>query len=139
MSSHPNYRVAHGSKSVAAIFTKSINPPPIASNCDLVSNSSHLANWQGGTGKFYPIDDIELEDFTLSDTSVYLLVMNNRAIWIGGARDLIEDSVSRSQFRQAIKLATTAYKIPCPRHDYQRVSLISDLLAGHLNPKSFAA
>ncbi|VAW21760.1 hypothetical protein MNBD_ALPHA11-1648 [hydrothermal vent metagenome] len=144
MSSHPSFRVAHGSKSVAAFLNNSNNPSPIASSCDLAPNSArsgsiHLTNWQGGTGKFYPVDEIGLKDFTLSDTSIYLLVLNNRAVWIGGASDLIEDSFSRSQFRQAIKLATAAYKIPCPRHEYQRVGLISDLLAGHLNPKSFAA
>ncbi len=149
MSSHPSFRVAHGSKSVAAIFTNSINPssikpPSIANNRDLVvssirSDSIHLENWQGGTGKCYQIKEIGLKDFVLSDTSIYLLVLNSRAVWIGGANDLIEDSVSRAQFRQAIKLATAAYKIPCPRHDYQRVGLIADLLAGHLNPKSFAA
>jgi len=149
MSSHPSFRVAHGSKSVAAIFTGSINPSSIkssviASNRDLASNSNrscsiHLANWQGGTGKCYTVEEIGLKDFILSDTSIYLLVLNSRAVWIGGAGDLIEDSISRSQFRQAIKLAKAAYKIPCPRHDYQRVGLIADLLAGHLNPKSFAA
>jgi len=144
MSSHPTFRVAHGSKSVAAFLNNSINPSPIASSCDLApksvrSGSIHLTNWQGGTKKLYPVDEIGLKDFTLSDTSIYLLVLNNRAVWIGGASDLIEDSISRSQFRQAIKLATAAYKIPCPRHDYQRVGLIFDLLAGHLNPKSFAA
>ncbi|MCF6326230.1 MAG: hypothetical protein L3J21_02930 [Devosiaceae bacterium] len=149
MSSHPSFRIAHESKNVAAIFTNSINPSSIkpssfASNRDLASDSArsdsiHLTNWQGGTGKCYSVEEIGLKDFVLSDTSVYLLVLNNRAVWIGGASDLIEDSVSRAQFRQAIKLATAAYKIPCPRHDYQRVGLISDLLAGHLNPKSFAA
>ncbi len=117
---------------------------PIAKICNLVSFSKHSgsicpASWHGGTGKDYPVDEMDLESFTLDDASIYLLAADNRAVWIGGARDLIEDNNSRSQFRQAIKLATAAYKMPCPPREYQRTGLISDLLSGHLNMKTFAA
>ena len=148
MSSHQDCRTTHGPFGMGRFFSSPPGPAtsagnvagrgPVADDSDS-DGSPAPAVWQGGTGKSYPVREIGLDDFVLSDTSLYILVSNNRAIWIGRACDLIEDAASRSRFRQALKLASSAYKISCPAHEYIRLNLVSDLLAGHLLAHPFAA
>jgi len=144
MSSHHIFRPAHSSvnnsaANNSAIVNNSMAPDSTSQNCPTVAHINSANNWLGGSGKIYAASEIEVKDFILNDSSIYVLVSQKRAIWIGTARDLIEDSASRSQFRQSIKLASSAFEIHSPRHQNQRFGLIADLLAGHLAPTSFAA
>ena len=105
--------------------TFKITPSPTAtSNVDTMV-------WQGGSGHAYATKQVAVEHFVLSDYHIYLLVNAGRAIWVGTARDLIDDQISRSQFRRAISKATSAFEIDLPRDEHQRLFLLGDLETGH--------
>ncbi len=87
--------------------------------------------WQGGSGSTYAVKPVSVEHFVLGDFHIYLLVNAGRAIWVGTARDLIDDQISRSQFRRAISKATSAYELDMPRDEHQRLFLLTDLETGH--------
>lgn len=97
------------------------------------------AYWQGGSGRHYPINEQSVSDFLLNDTNLYMLVANNRAVWVGTSDDLIRDSASRTQFRSAISYASTAYEMALPADDTARVCLCADLLNGQLAPNLHVA
>jgi len=144
MSHHHIFRPARGSVDNSTANNSAIvnNSMPIHStpnNSTIGSDINSATIWQGGSGKFYTVNEVELRDFTLNEDSIYLLVSQKRAVWIGTARDLIEDSACRTQFRQSLETASRAFEIISPRHQNQRFELIADLLAGHLASTSFAA
>lgn len=95
--------------------------------------------WQGGSGRQYLIKEQSVSDFLLGDTNLYMLVANNRAIWVGTCDDLIRDSASRAQFRSAISYASAAYEMELPINDTARVCLSADLLNGQPAGKLHAA
>lgn len=95
--------------------------------------------WQGSSEQFHLIDEVPLDDFILNETKLYMLVSNDRAIWIGTTRDLIEDSASRSLFRHSTKFASAAYQLDTPQDEAKRISLIADLMSGHPAQKLHAA
>lgn len=104
-----------------------------------VQNHQHMSlsqpepiYWLGGSDTRYPGTRLALDHFVLADNSIYLLAGRERALWVGGARELIDDAVSRSRFRSAILMASIALQLPAPRNDLERMWLIADLETGHL-------
>ncbi len=95
--------------------------------------------WQGGSGRHYPVTEQSVSDFLLSDTNLYMLVANNRAVWVGTSDDLIRDSASRAQFRSAVSYASAAFEMALPTDDTARVCLSADLLNGQPASKLHAA
>ncbi|MCF6302942.1 MAG: hypothetical protein L3J13_07045 [Devosiaceae bacterium] len=89
-----------------------------------------FTNWRGHSGKCHSLIEVCVDNFFLTDAHLYMLVANERAIWIGSANDLIDDSASRAQFRQGIKLATAAYKLEAPVDQNLKLILSADLLSG---------
>ncbi len=87
--------------------------------------------WQGGSGHAYSARPLSVEHFILNEDHIYLLVNAGQATWVGTARDLVDDQISRSQFRRAINAATSAFELNLPRDEHQRLSLIADLETGH--------
>ncbi len=87
--------------------------------------------WQGGSGNTYLVKPVSVEHFILSDSHIYLLVNAGRAIWVGTARNLIDDQISRSRFRRAIAKATSAFEFAMPCDEHQRLLLLADLETGH--------
>jgi hypothetical protein len=88
-------------------------------------------NWQGTSGQYYDVVAVALEEFILNETSLYMLVSNNRALWVGSARDLIEDSTSRELFRKTIAIASIAYEMCDAKEENQRILMAADILGGH--------
>lgn len=119
------------------IIGKSVSPNPLAGLSTMSSDIHDLGfrndftNWRGQSGIFHSLNEVCVDDFILSDDHLYILVANEAAIWIGSASDLIEDSVSRAQFRQGVRLATAAYKLEAPDNQNLKIALIADLLSGH--------
>ncbi len=103
------------------------------------SPTDHSTYWQGSSEQFHPIDEVPVDDFILNETKLYMLVSKDRAIWIGTARDLIEDSASRSLFRHSTKFASAAYQLDIPKDEAKRISLVADLMSGHPAQKLHAA
>lgn len=101
--------------------------------------SDQSTYWQGSSEQFHLIDEVPVDDFILNETKLYMLVSKDRAIWIGTARDLIEDSASRSLFRHSTKFASAAYELEIPSDEAKRISLIADLMSGHQAQKLHAA
>jgi len=104
-----------------------------------VQNHQHLSmsrlepiHWLGGSNSCYQGTRLHVDRFVLDDESIYLLVECERALWVGDARDLIDDMASRSRFRSAIVKASIAVQLPAPRNDLQRMWLIADLQTGRL-------
>ncbi len=139
MSSHQSFSTNDNFEHSAAIVGNSMKQPHISEGKNTRDSDNKLANWHGGSGNYYHINQVELDDFILDEANIYILVYNSRTVWVGSARDLIEDSISRAQFRQALKVASAAFETPAPRFENHRISLISDLLSGHLMPVPFAA
>ena len=106
---------------------------------DNSSSNAPLTNWQGGSGQLHSLNEVSVEDFILNETNLYVLVTKNRAIWVGTAQDLIEDSASRAQFRHSTKFATAAYEMPIPKDEADKIKVHADLLSGHPLTKLHAA
>ena len=105
----------------------------------LANRSASGISWIGGSGRHYRVRPVAVNSFQLKKDRLYLLTVNNRPIWIGTCRDLISDSETRTQFRQASALAALAYELSEPENSDQRASLIIDLLTGHPSPALIAA
>ncbi len=88
--------------------------------------------WLGGAGSRYLSTQLMVDDFVLADGSIYILLKCESALWVGTARDLIDDQVSRSRFRSAIAHASDVLQLPAPDNELERMWLIADLQAGHL-------
>ncbi len=118
------------------IIGKSISPNPLTGSGPMSSDIHDLGfrndftNWRGQSGTFYSLNEVSVDDFILNDDYLYMLVANEVAVWIGSASDLIEDSASRAQFRQAVKSATKAYRLQAPDNQNLKIALIADLFPG---------
>ncbi|HHG89679.1 MAG TPA: hypothetical protein ENJ90_04250 [Devosia sp.] len=104
-------------------FKISLSPNPLT--------ASDTQAWQGASGNIYALRVVSVERFVLGDFHAYLLANAGQAIWVGTARDVIDDQISRSQFRRAISKATSAFELDMPRDEHQRLLLLADLETGH--------
>ena len=128
-----------------AMFSNSIAQSSLAGFSSMHSHFSQpdmgnsQTNWRGGSGKIYSLTEVSVDDFILEETHLYMLVSQETALWIGTARDLIEDSASRIQFRQNSKFATKAYAIPLPPIEEDKIQMVGDLTSGRSISKRHAA
>lgn len=88
-------------------------------------------NWYGHSGRHYALTRESLDNFSLHEDALYLLVVNGAANWVGSARDLIEDAVSRATFRLALKTASGVLRLDSPLDEASRGTTVWDLRNGH--------
>ncbi len=95
------------------------------------ANRMRSASWLGGSGRAYDAVPESLEAFRFDDSSIYILVNRNAPGWVGSARDLIEDQVSRARFKLAMQSASNVLRLQGPSDDVERMVLKFDLESGH--------
>lgn len=88
------------------------------------------ARWQGASGAVHVATSLKVADFVLNDGFIYVLVAAGMPVWVGTAHNLITDSASRAQFRNALGRATSAFELSLPTDEHRAMELIADLETG---------
>ncbi len=89
--------------------------------------SSRPVSWRGRSGRYYALSPERLDRFALSEGEIYLVALGNNVLWVGSARDVIDDHQSRSRFRLALDCADRVYRIDEDAEDGERMSMVWDL------------
>jgi hypothetical protein len=84
------------------------------------------ANWRGRSGRFYALTPERMESFSLG-AGLHLLALGSNVLWVGSARDIIDDSASRARFRLALDCADRAYAVDGGEDDVSRLTTVWDL------------
>lgn len=87
-------------------------------------------NWRGQSGSYYALAHEPLEDFHMSDSSLYILAHNGTALWVGSSHDLIADYTSRHQFKVALKTCSHVFSNMKPVNDAERQHMAWDIASG---------
>ena len=138
MSGHTSFR-SRADISARTTLSGGMGMPAFKNSSSNKISMTNGINWQGGSGRHYSMCEQPVSDFLLKDKNLYMLVANNRAIWVGTRDDLVSDSASRAQFRTAISYASAAYEMKLPSDDTARICLFADLLNGQPASKLHAA
>ncbi len=96
-----------------------------------------LVNWQGYSGRNYPLSKEHLEDFVLLEQNIYIIVAKELACWVGTADDLVNNEVSRSRFREAIKIADCVFCFKDNSDEMSKLSIVWDIEGGILRNNSY--
>lgn len=120
-----------GNRKDAHHTSGAVSPSGAMSTSAAMSAPSADTCWQGGSNHRYPARPVPLDSFQLREDHVYLLAISRRPLWVGTAHDLVCDSDARTRFRQALDMATCAYELNDPGNEGARISLMTDLMAGH--------
>lgn len=99
-----------------------------------ITNQSQTGttNWCGRSGQFYAMWPEQLESFVLKGQNLYLLVSGNEVLWLGTGDDIVSDTSSRACFRTALKMATSAYRLPAPGDEITAMRTRWDIEGGQL-------
>jgi hypothetical protein len=89
--------------------------------------SPRQANWRGRSGRFYALTPERLDSFVLDSASLYLLARGGVPMWVGSARDVIDDAQSRSRFRLALEAADRAFLVETEQDELERATTVWDL------------
>jgi hypothetical protein len=84
-------------------------------------------NWRGRSGRFYALNAEPLADFVLSQRGLHLLALGTQVMWVGSARDVIDDAQSRARFRLALDCADRAFAVEAGEDDLSRMTVVWDL------------
>jgi hypothetical protein len=84
-------------------------------------------NWRGRSGRFYALTPERLDAFGLATDGLYLLALGGNVLWVGSARDVIDDAQSRSRFRLALDCADRAFAVDVSADDITRMTMVWDL------------
>jgi hypothetical protein len=87
----------------------------------------HPVNWRGRSGRFYALEPLGLEDFSLKGDELYLLALGRHVMWAGGAADLVEDHGSRARFRLAMDCADRVFRVETHPDAIERLTVLWDL------------
>jgi len=87
-------------------------------------------NWRGRSGRFYALSPERLDVFGLASEGLYLLALGGNVLWVGSARDVIDDAQSRSRFRLALETADRAFTVDAGDNDLERMTMVWDLEGG---------
>jgi hypothetical protein len=83
--------------------------------------------WMGCSGRAYAFVREPLDSFILTEGCLYLLAEGGNVLWVGAARDLVEEQSSRTRFRHAIERGAAVYRMRAPDDDLGRMTAIWDL------------
>lgn len=98
---------------------------------DRIAGFARVSAWRGRSGRVYALTPEAVAEFFLSPEKLYLLARGSLALWVGGADDLVADSVSRARFRLALDCADRAYRLEgVGGDDIARMTTIWDLEGG---------
>lgn len=84
-------------------------------------------NWRGRSGRFYALTPERLDAFGLATDGLYLLALGTSVMWVGSARDVIDDAQSRARFRLALDCADRAFAVDTDADDLSRATIVWDL------------
>ncbi len=87
--------------------------------------------WQGLSGRHYSLRREDAGTFSLAPEALYMLTSGEAVLWVGRARDLIEDATSRLRFRDALASEPEVYRLDGPEVEVGGESTAWDLRYGH--------
>ncbi len=96
-----------------------------------------LVNWQGYSGRNYPLSKERLEDFVLLEQNIYIIVAKELTCWVGTANDLVNNELSRSRFREAIKIADCVFCFKDNSDEMSRMNIAWDIEGGFLSKNPY--
>ena len=99
----------------------------IAERRSAVPGPLRQVNWRGRSGRFYALTPERLDAFGLATDGLYLLALGANVLWVGSARDVIDDAQSRSRFRLALDCADRAFAVDVGADDITRMTMVWDL------------
>lgn len=86
--------------------------------------------WRGASGRVYPATAQAPDAFDMGSGHLFLIVGNDRALWVGTEADLIAEPKSRARFRAALRRATGVLRLEAPDTEGDRLALALDLEGG---------
>ncbi len=95
--------------------------------------------WQGASGRIYEFTKQNLEDFTLLGKDIYVLIANDRPVWVGNANDLINDEISRASFKKATGSADCVFYYRDNSDELTKMGIINDIKNGRLSKSATRA
>lgn len=88
-------------------------------------------NWCGASGTYYPMTEESISLFTLKESNLYLIVKDDASLWVGTASEIIDDQVSRADFRTALRAGSAVLHMKAPTDDVDCMMIKWDLYEGH--------
>lgn len=99
--------------------------------CDAAADEGTASvTWIGASGQRYVFTAEPLESFVLTDGYLYLLAEGAKVLWVGAARNLVDEQASRARFRDAIARGAAVYRMREPKDDLACMTTIWDLETG---------
>lgn len=89
--------------------------------------AARQVNWRGRSGRFYALMAERMDAFALTTNGLHLLALGTQVMWVGSARDVIDDPQSRARFRLALDCADRAYAVSAGEDELSRMTVVWDL------------
>jgi hypothetical protein len=89
--------------------------------------SAQPTNWRGRSGRFYALEALPIDRFGLSGSDLFLLARGADVLWVGSEAEIIGDFTQRAAFRDALRFATSVFRISPPADPIERLTMAFDL------------
>ncbi|MDR3474871.1 MAG: hypothetical protein P4M09_24740 [Devosia sp.] len=89
--------------------------------------AAQATNWRGRSGRFYALEPLPIDHFSLESEELYLLARGSDVLWVGTAPEVIGDAARRTAFRTALRVANAAFRIAAPTTEIERLTMAWDL------------
>jgi hypothetical protein len=95
--------------------------------------------WRGRSGRTYLATPMSVREFMLNNEQLHMVAEGQHVLWVGSARDVIEDAISRARLRLALGSADRAYLVGPAGDEAERLTTIWDLEGAELAAGAVAA
>ncbi len=97
------------------------------------------SSWHGRSGDVYALEVIPLDLLELDMEHLVVLAEDGLVVWVGSARDVIENHLSRERLRLAMRRGAKAFRTEAPADELARLTLAWDLEGATLERSELSA
>lgn len=100
---------------------------------------SRKVSWRGRSGRTFLATPMSVREFMLRNDQLHMVAQGRHVLWVGSARDIVEDAISRARLRLALGSADRAYLVGAAGDEAERLTTIWDLEGAELAAGAVAA